>query len=107
MQKGLCFVLLACLAAAPAANVWARPSGNPEMQLLKQRQKQERKALKMRRHFAKESMRGQKASPALRAQMKHQMQREQRDLREKQKDEMQEVKDRVRLNKENRKLYGQ
>jgi hypothetical protein len=107
MRKAICFVMLACLVAVPAAKMIAAQAGIGEVQLLKQRQKQERNALKMRRHFAMESMKGQHASPALRAQMKHQMQREERALRQKQKDEKQELKDRMRLNKENQKLYGQ
>ena len=106
MQKTLFGVVLTCLMVFPAAKVVAAPSGNPEVQLLKQRQKEERKALKMREHNMKQSMKGQNISPALRAQAKHQMQREERAQREKQKNERQELKDRLRLNKEALKLYG-
>lgn len=107
MRKTLFWVFLACLVTFPAVKALGLPSGNSEVRLLKQRQKQERKALKMRERFAKQSMKGQNFSPALRAQAKHQRQREMRALREKQKNERQELKDRLRLNKESQKLYGQ
>ncbi len=106
MRKTLFGVVLVCLMAFPVAKVIAAPSGNPEVQLLKQRQKQERKDLKMRERYLKQSMKAQNLSPALRAQAKHQMEKEKRALREKQKNEMQELKDRLRLNKESQKLYG-
>lgn len=107
MRKVFCYVMLASFWAVPAASGVAAAPSNPEAQLLKQRQKQERKNLKLRRKFAKESLRGQNISPALRAERKHQLQKEERALREKQKNERQELKDRARLNRENQKLFGQ
>jgi hypothetical protein len=106
MRKILFGVVLVCLMAFPAAKVLAAPSGNPEVQLLKQRQKEERNALKMRERYMKQSMKAQNLSPALRAQQKHQMDKEKRALRQKHRNEMQELKDRLRLNKESQKLYG-
>jgi Spy/CpxP family protein refolding chaperone len=107
MRKLFWLMILACLAAVPATKAVAAPSSNPEVQLLKKRQKEERKALKMRERYAKQSLRGQNLSPAMRDQMKHQLQKEKRALREKQKNERQELKDRLRLMKESQRLYGQ
>jgi hypothetical protein len=106
MRKTLFGVLLVCLMAFPAAKVVAGPRENSEVQLLKQRQKEERKALKIRERYLKQSMKAQNLSPALRAQQKHQMDKEKRALREKQKNERQELKDRLRVIKESQRLYG-
>lgn len=107
MRRILCLLMLACFVALPGVAVSAAARDNPEVQMLEQRQKQERKELKMRRHFQKESMKGQVISRAVRAQMKHQMQREERELRERQKDQMQDLKDRTRLYRESMRQMGQ
>lgn len=72
---------------------------------LKARQKQERKELKLREKYLKESLKGQHISKAMRIQAKHQMQREERQLREKQKEERQKLKDEQRLLKESQKHF--
>jgi hypothetical protein len=107
MRKVFFWAMLACLVALPAVKVSAAPSKNAEMKLLEQRQKEERKALKLREKYAKQSVKGQTLSPAMREQLKHQLQREKRALREKQKNEKQELKDRLRLMKESQKRVGQ
>lgn len=107
MRKSLYCLMMACFLAFPSMSVSAAARGNPEIQQLKQRQKAERKALKMRQHFVKESMKGRNIPKAIRLQNKHQMEREARELREKQKDEMQDIKDRLRLYNESRKQLGQ
>jgi len=71
-----------------------------EKKMLKVRQKQEWTALKRQQKYQKHSMKGQPLSKATRLQMKHDMQREKRALQEKQKNERQELKDRMRLTKE-------
>ncbi len=106
MRRILCLLMLACFVALPGASVNSAARDNPEVQMLKQRQKQERKDMKMRQHFQKESMKGQNIAPAVRAQMKHQMQREERDLRQRQKDQMQDMKDRMRLYRESMRQMG-
>ena len=106
MRKTLFWVVLGCLMAFPAAQGVAAPSQSPGVKLLKQRQKQERKDLKMRERYLKQSMKAQNLSPALRKQEMHKLEREKRALREKQKNEMQELKDRLRVIKESQKLYG-
>ena len=71
-----------------------------ETQQVKERQKQEMKALKLKHKFAKESMKGQDIAKSLRIQMEHEMEREEEMLRQKHKHELQELKDRQRVMKE-------
>jgi hypothetical protein len=100
MRRILSSIMLVGFLVFPAAVASAAPRGNPEVQLLKQRQKEERKAMKLKKRYMQQSMRSQHLPKAIRDQMKHQTQREQRALREKQKDEMQDLKDRIRIAKE-------
>ncbi len=69
-------------------------------QQLKERQKSERKALKLKQKYTHQSMKGRNFPKSVRDQMKHQEQREKRELRERQKDERQDIKDRERSMKE-------
>ena len=86
---------------------WAQGySPKQEVKLLKARQKAERKALKLKQKYTKQSWKNQNVSKAVRTQMKHQMQREERELREKQKDERQDLKDQQRMLKEHQRSYG-
>ena len=107
MRKVFCFIMLVGFLAFPAGTLRAAPRGNPEVQMLKRRQKEERKALKLKKHYAKQSLRSRNLPRGVREQMKHQMQREQRELREKQKDELQDLKDRIRISKDSQKQLGQ
>jgi hypothetical protein len=107
MRRIFCSLMVACFLAVPLIPVNAGARGNPEIQLLKQQQKAERKAMKLRHHYQKEAMKGQVIVPAVRVQMKHQMQREERELSEKHKDQMQDMKDRMRLYKESMRQWGQ
>lgn len=107
MRIVFCLIMLVGFLAFPAAVLRAAPRGNPEVQMLKRRQKEERKALKLKKHYMKQSLRSGSLPSGVREQMKHQMQREQRELREKQKDELQDLKDRIRISKESQKQLGQ
>ena len=107
MKRILCSLMLAAFVAVPLVPSKARASNNPELKMLKSQQKAERKALDQKHHFQKMAMKGQDISPAVRAQIKHQMQRESRDLAQKQKDQMQDFKDRMRLYNESMRQYGQ
>jgi len=69
--------------------------------------KQDWNALKVRQKNQMQSLRGREVSPAVRAEAKHKMQRERRALRDKHKDEMQELKDRQRALRESQRIYGQ
>ncbi len=80
---------------------WAFAKGaKSENQGVKERQKQELKALKLQHKYQKQAMKNSDMSKALRNQMKNQMKREERELRLKQKHELQELKDRQRVLKE-------
>ncbi len=96
MRKWLFLILAACF-LIPSATIISTGRDYPEMREMKRRHKEETKALKLKQHFQKESMKHQQMSPALRDQMKHQMEREERDLRQRQQDETRELKDRMRV----------
>jgi biopolymer transport protein ExbB/TolQ len=74
-----------------------------ERQLTKARHKAEQNALKMKQKFAKDSPQRQEGPKAQRLLVKHQMERERRELRERQKDEIQDLKDRQKVLEENQK----
>lgn len=76
-----------------------------EMQQLRARQKQERNALKMRQQYRRQSLKGQDISKAVRLQIKHEMEREARALREQQRNELEQERDRQRLAKDTANLY--
>lgn len=76
-----------------------------ENQGVKERQKQELKALKLKHKYQKRAMKNSTMSESLRKQMKHQMQREKKELRQKQKHELQELKDRQQALKAARAQY--
>jgi len=98
------FLLGLCLARVAAAQQYDLTL---EKQQLKARQKEERKALKLKEKYQKESWKNQLISKSVRDQMKHQMERERRELREKHKDELQDLKDRQRALKESQKQFSQ
>jgi hypothetical protein len=70
---------------------------------LKARHKQQRKALKLNQKSLKGFSKDRPVSKALRLQMKHQAQQERRELREKQRIELQDLKDQQRTIKESQK----
>jgi hypothetical protein len=73
----------------------------------KARQKDERKALKLKRKSLKQYWKSQRVPKAIKLQMMHQADREWRELREKQRSELQDLKDRQRVVKESQKAYSQ
>jgi uncharacterized protein HemX len=78
-----------------------------QRQQLKAIQKRERKSVKIQHKNIKNSWKRQKVSKASCLQAKHQMQRDDRALKERQKNERQDLSDRQRALKENQKIYGQ
>jgi hypothetical protein len=78
-----------------------------QRQQLKVIQKRERNSIKMQHKNIKNSWKRQKVSKASRLEVTHQMERENRALRERQKNERQDLSDRQRALKENQKIYGQ
>jgi TolA-binding protein len=95
------FVVLFTLGLAVGLSSWlVAQDFHLETKQVKNRQKEEKKALKLKHKFAKQTMGGRDLPKSVRAQMKHQQQREGRELHEKQKDERQDLKDRQRMLKE-------
>ena len=70
------------------------------MQILKSRQKEALKALKLKQKYANDLLTNRRVPDAVRRQMKHQLKSEERKLRDQQKDERQKLKDRERLLKQ-------
>jgi len=68
-----------------------------ELQQVKVRQKQEMQALKLKHKYAKEALKGQETPKSVRIQMQHEMEREEKALRQKHKDELQKMKDQQRV----------
>ena len=68
-----------------------------DVQVVKARQKEERKQLKLKQRYEKASFKGQQISKGVRDQRKHEMQRDARALRDQQKAELEDVRDRQRI----------
>ena len=97
-----------CLAIGWAPTVRAQEvDWRAQRQQLKMQQKVELNALKVRQRNVKQSWKNAQVSSATRAQALHQMQRERRDLIQKQKDALQNLKDLQRASKENQRMTGQ
>ena len=78
-----------------------------QRQQLKLQQKRELNYLKLQQRQIKSSWKNALVSSAQRSQMRHQMDRATRDLKARQKDAMQDLKDRQRSWKEMQRAYGQ
>lgn len=68
-----------------------------QMQMLHQEQKRERRSLKLQQRAWKRSYRGRRIPRAEKIQMKHQMARDMRNLRQQQRQQLQDAKDHRRL----------
>jgi len=102
-------ILLALIAAlilfcASGFRASAQDFGSRKQQV-KVRQKLERNALKVKHRMVKESLRGQGITRGQRLRMKHRMERERRELRQRQKDELQNLKDQLRIVKESQQQF--
>ena len=101
MRKLFMVAIVVLILGLPVVTLRAQDDGlKAQKQLLKARQKQERAALKLRKKYWQQSRKGQPLPKSERIRVKHQMQREERELRERQKDEQQDSRDRKRLMKE-------
>jgi hypothetical protein len=102
-------IVLVGVSVLASSSGWARASqmSRQERSILKAQQKQERKSEKLKNHYAKASFKGQHVPKAVRDQRKHEIQKEDREMRERQKDQMQELKDRQKLYKESLKNLDQ
>lgn len=97
MRKVLTIVVSAVAIAAAGVVLRASPRTNESMKMVKRQQKMARKQLKIEERMWKRSFRGQRIPRAERLAQKHQFQRQMRELRLQQKDQIQEMKDRERL----------
>jgi type VI protein secretion system component VasK len=101
MRKLFAVAITALIMTMPVATLRAQYDAlKAQKQVLKAKQKEERVALKLRKQYWQQSLRGQPLPKSERLRMKHQMDREERALRDRQKDEQQDFKDRQRLMKE-------
>ncbi|MBI4164776.1 MAG: hypothetical protein HY508_03460 [Acidobacteria bacterium] len=71
-----------------------------ESNQIKERQKAEMKALKLKHKYAQDSLKGQTIPKSMRIQMQNEMKREERTLRQKHRDELETLQDRQRVMKE-------
>ena len=82
-----------------ACGLWAQDF-KVETHQLKERQKAEMKALKLKHKFAKQSLKGQPIAKSLRIQMENEMKREEQALRQKHDHELELLQDRQRVLRE-------
>lgn len=93
-QRACMLILVAGFLAGPA---FARQQWASEKALLEARQKQDLQALKLKQKYARESLQNSSLPKAVRNQLKHELNQEQRKLLQKQNDERQTLKDRQKL----------
>lgn len=87
-------LLITGLATGP---LLARQRWAPDSAMLRVRQKEQRRALKLKENYARESLKDSRLPKAVRTQLRHQLKQERRKLRQRQKEERQSLKDRERL----------
>ena len=101
MRKLFMVAIAALILGLPVATLRAQDDAlKAQKQVLKAKQKSARAALKLRKKYWQQSLKGQLLPKSERLRIKHQMQREERELRERQKDEQQDSKDSQRLMRE-------
>ena len=103
MRKLFLVSVVGTILIFPLAVSKASQGENSEKHILKSRQKEERKALKLKDHYAKQAFKTQSVPKGVSDQRKHELQREKRALKNRQKDEDQDLKDRQKLMKESMK----
>ncbi|HTS69987.1 MAG TPA: hypothetical protein VMO17_13480 [Terriglobia bacterium] len=108
MHKNLVVMVAAmCLGACLAGAARAQDvDWGAQRRQLKQQQKLELDSLKAQQHNMKQSWSSGHISSAERSRAEHQMQRELRDLKQRQKDAMQDLKDHEKAMKEMHHAYG-
>lgn len=109
MRKLLIWVVVAmCLGAALAVTAFADDATDWHAQerQLKQSQKTERVAMKLKEQQIRQSLKANPVSGATRTEIIHKMQRDHRNLILKQKDAMQKLKDREKAYREYQRTNG-
>lgn len=97
MRKLVFLLVTITFLVSPAWMLEAAPRGNPEVQALKAQQKREDQSFKMKERNVKQSFKGRQSSKALRDQTIHQLEHEKRELKERHKTQMQQLKDRLKM----------
>ena len=99
MKQLMWCAAIATLIAAFAGSAAAQASSSALVKQTRRQQKIERKQLKLQEKIWKRSFHGQHIPRAERIEEKHQLQRNMRDLKMRQKDELQAMKDQQRIAK--------
>jgi hypothetical protein len=108
MRKVVLLLVGVSALGIPSTLLTAAQMQNSETHLMKTRQKEERKALKLKEYNQRAYYKDPHIPKALREQRKHEMLRERRALRDRQKAELQDLKDRRKIYKEGMKgMSGQ
>ncbi|HEV2351854.1 MAG TPA: hypothetical protein VG028_18650 [Terriglobia bacterium] len=101
MRRFLFMVVAVSVLVSPAWMLKASPRGNPEVQALKAQQKRESNAFKINERNVKQSFKGRQVPRAVRDQQLHQLQRDKRAMKERHRNQLQELKDRQRMMRDN------
>jgi hypothetical protein len=101
MRRLVLLLVAVCFLASPAWILKAAPRGNPEVQALKAQQKRENQAFKIRERNLKQSFKGRTYSKAMRDQQLHELQHEKRAMKERHRNQLQELKDRLKMMQDN------
>lgn len=99
-------LMMLTIAGLWAATGVASPRPLNQKAMLKRTQKQELKRFKLKEKYEKQMWKNQQMPKAVRIQMKHRLQREERRLKNHQKDERQKLKDQQRILREGYKQLG-
>lgn len=100
--------VVAVLVLVAATGGWGTAQVLDQKGALKQtkaHQKEERAALKLKEKYMRQSLKDQQLSKSERLRLRHEMQREWRELRARQKNELQDLQDRQRATKELQNRY--
>ncbi len=109
MRKHLIGMVVAiCLGAGLAVTAFADEpiDWHAQERQLKQSQRSERVAMKLKEHQIRQSLKASPVSGATRAEIIHKMQREHRELIQKQRDAIQKLKDQERAYREYQRTNG-
>ncbi len=103
-MRRLCLLLL--IAGLSAGPLFAGQRWGPGSAMLKVRQKQELRALKLKQEYARESLKNSRLPKSVRTQLRHELKRERVKLRQRQKEERQTMKDRENVLSQGMKQLG-
>jgi hypothetical protein len=101
MRRFFYLLVAVSFLVSPAWLLKASPRANPEVEALKAQQKRERNTFKINERNVKQSFKGREVSRAVREQQLHQLQRDKRAMKERHRNQMQELKDRQRMMRDN------